>query len=156
MIRMFMRFLSISDRAPMVNVYSFSAGAVHAQARSLLSGKTPGVSVSEPLPRLKKQLLILGLILVSIAAGQAATYTWDANGATVPNPSDGNGTWSTASRWWNGAANVTWTDGNEAVIGIGSGTAGAYSINVGAAVIATNLTFNAPGSYTLTNSFRVS
>src|SRR2546423_5865910 len=47
--------------------------------------------------------LALGGILLSIAAVQAGTLSWDAN--TNGAPSDGSGTWH-VNPWWNGLADV--------------------------------------------------
>lgn len=96
----------------------------------------------------------LCLILVTLASvDRAASLTWDANGVTSPNPTDGSGTWWTANDWWNGSANVsgTWkASGPDSAI-FGAGTAGTYGINLGGGDHhASHLTFNTPG-YTLTN-----
>src|SRR5258706_1753723 len=77
------------------------------------------------------------------------TYTWDANGASGPNPSDGSGSWSAVNQWWNGAANQTWVDNHGVIFGVG--TPGGYLVNLGGNTIyASNLTFSTSG-YTLTN-----
>src|SRR5260221_4146109 len=77
------------------------------------------------------------------------TYTWDANGASGPNPSDGSGSWSAVNQWWNGAANQTWVDNHGVIFGVG--TPGGYLGNLGGNTLyASNLTFSTSG-YTLTN-----
>ena len=101
-------------------------------------------------------LLLFGLLLVGSSAF-AGTLTWDPNGSTAPNPSDGGGNWDTTSPfWWDGASNVTWTnaDGNSAIFG--SGGAG-ETVSVGAGIVVANITLNtnyilSGNTLTLTNS----
>lgn len=90
-------------------------------------------------------------ILCSAIAGHAAALTWDANGATAPNPSDGSGKWQGSGLWWNGSANQSWGDGNDAVFGVGGGAVGSYLVTNSSALVQPNsVSFNAPGSYTIT------
>src|SRR4051812_23217008 len=75
----------------------------------------------------------------------AATYTWDNNGATAPNPQDGAGTWdNTLLNFWDGTSNSAWNNAgsNVAVFGAG-GTGGSVSI-VGTQTVA-GLSLNVPG-----------
>ncbi len=81
----------------------------------------------------------------------AATLIWDANGSTAPNPLDGSGRWVTANSWWNGSANQSWADGNDAVFGAGSGVAGNYTVTNNSTLLQPlSVTFTNPGSYTIT------
>ncbi|MDB6122954.1 MAG: Autotransporter-associated beta strand repeat protein [Pedosphaera sp.] len=106
-------------------------------------------------------LLAISVILLAASASRAATLTWDADVATA-GAQNGSGSWFTNSlngsttNWWNGSANVagTWTGATPdlAVFGNGSGVAGAYGINLDAAVVASTLVFNSPGNYTITNN----
>ena len=80
----------------------------------------------------------------------AANLTWDANGSTAPNPSDGSDTWNTSNfNWWTGAANVTWNNGTPDSAIFGAGAAGNYTVNLGEAITANTLTFNAGSTYTI-------
>ena len=91
------------------------------------------------------------LFLCSAEVIKAATLTWDANGSTAPNPVDGSGSWQKSGAWWNGTGNQTWSDGNDAIFGTGSGLAGNYLVTNTAALIQPNsVTFTNPGSYTIT------
>src|SRR5260221_679146 len=86
------------------------------------------------------------VMCLAIGETQAATLTWDANGATAPNPSDGSGTWLTASNWWNGTNNVSgaWTGSAPDIAVIGAGAAGGYNVTLGA-ISASNVIFNTSG-----------
>ena len=61
---------------------------------------------------MKAKTALLCLIVVSLTVqANAATLTWDSNAATAPNPYDGGGTWNvTGLNWWNGTANVAWSN----------------------------------------------
>jgi len=90
---------------------------------------------------------------IPAAGSPTSTNTWDANGITGPNPSDGSGSWLTASNWWNGSTNVVghWTNGPADSAIFGAGAAGAYLVNLsGGTIYASNLTFATSG-YTSTN-----
>jgi len=94
-------------------------------------------------------LLGLGILLITLIGGavgsaMATTLTWDSNAVTAPNPSDGPGTWSTASSWWDGSANVTWNSStpDTAIIGCNQGAAG--TITLSGPATAGSITFNAP------------
>ena len=100
-----------------------------------------------------KSALLLSLATACLAAGfntSAATLTWDANGAAVPNPNDGSGTWMSADSWFDGVNNVAWTAANTAIFGAGSD--GTYSIDVTGLPYPSvqTITFNNSG-YTLTS-----
>jgi autotransporter-associated beta strand protein len=98
-----------------------------------------------------KALVVSTLFLCSVLNNQAATLIWDANGSSAPNPSDGSGNWLTANTWWNGSGNQTWADGNDAVFGTGSGSAGVYTVTNNSTLVQPNsIIFTNPGTYTLT------
>ena len=100
---------------------------------------------------MKKLMTLACVTLALFTAGtsSAANLTWDANGATALQ-TDGAGTWTTASQWWTGSANATWTSGDDAIFG--NGGAGG-TIALGGSVTATSLTFNRfSGAYTLGTS----
>jgi autotransporter-associated beta strand protein len=104
--------------------------------------------------RLQRCAQGIAMLLTAMAASQAGatTLTWDSSGTSPAAPVDGSGPWDTASMLWsNGTTDVAWSDGNAAVIGSGNGTA-AYTIALGAAISASNVTFNNAGasaSYTI-------
>ena len=89
--------------------------------------------------------VFLSGILVVSATGTlpAQTLTWGAGGA------GGSGQWDagTTVDWYNGSANVPWTNGDSAVF---AGTAGTVSLS--GLVTASQVTFSTAG-YTLTGSF---
>src|SRR5882672_8800318 len=96
---------------------------------------------------------ILLLWAVVSYRAQAAALTWDANGATAPNPSDGNGNWLTAGNWWNSSNNVngSWTATTPDSAVFGAGTPGTYLVSLGGGnVYASNIVFSTSG-YTVTN-----
>jgi len=93
---------------------------------------------------------MLALAVISFES-HAATLVWDANGSTASNPQDGSGRWATANSWWNGGADQSWADGNDAVFGNGSGVAGNYVVTNNSALLQPfSVTFTNPGNYTLT------
>ncbi len=81
------------------------------------------------------------------------TNTWDANGS-VSGAQDGSGNWGAdPANWWNGSADVAWTDLNFAVFGAGTTTN--CTVTLTNDVMPYAMTFNAgTGSYTIagTNS----
>lgn len=80
------------------------------------------------------------LFAIGTGSVSAQSLTWDPNGNTAPNPSDGAGNWLDANVWWDGAANVGWNNvtnasttaifGNTAVA-TGTGQAGAITLTGG-------------------------
>lgn len=113
-----------------------------------------GSSRLSPSLFLGRNLGIAALVAASLMgySAQAATTTWDSNGATT-GVTDGSGTWNaTGALWWNGASDAAWTAGNDAVIGNGNGEAG--KVTVSGLLAVNTITFNAPGSgnYTLAAS----
>lgn len=69
------------------------------------------------------------LTLLSSPLAFSQVLTWDPNGGTAPNPSDGEGNWNGTGLWWDGAANVDWSDGNIAAFGSGpTGLAGTVNL----------------------------
>ena len=85
-------------------------------------------------------------IAAMFSSAQAAIVTWDANGATA-GQTDGAGVWLTASQWWNGAANVNWTTGDDAVFG---NAGGGGAVTLASPTTVNSLTLNSfTGTYTL-------
>ncbi len=96
---------------------------------------------------------ILGMLLAAGGNIMAATLTWDAGGVSPANPADGSDAWDTSSlNWSNGATNVAWSSGSDAVFGNNNGAAGLVTIASGTTITSGNITFNAAGSgnYTIT------
>jgi autotransporter-associated beta strand protein len=90
-------------------------------------------------------VLFAGAVYQPVA--QAGTLTWDPNGATAPNPSDGPGNWDTSSLFWfDGTNNVAWDNATPASAVFGAGTGAAGAVTVGSGINVANLTFNPPGS----------
>lgn len=89
--------------------------------------------------------------LLAAGTGRAATLTWDANN-TTSGAQDGSGDWFAANSWWNGTADVNWTDMNGATIGAPGGTGGPYTVTVSSPVIVTNLSFQGAASYVVTGT----
>ncbi len=120
----------------------------------------PRFGAAESCWRKARRLLACALaVAVSIAVyfhvGQAdaATYTWDANGA-ASGVTDGAGIWNTTAGntvWWDGLANSVWSNApvNDAIFGSSNGAAG--TVTVGSAITVGNLTFNpaSSGNYIL-------
>jgi autotransporter-associated beta strand protein len=97
-------------------------------------------------------LLVAGALFPS-APADAATYTWDANGAAA-GVTDGAGTWNTTAGnnvWWDGAVNSSWSNSgpHDAIFGSSNGVAG--TVVIGTAIVVRNLTFNpaSSGNYVL-------
>ncbi len=85
-------------------------------------------------------------IAAMFSSASAVTITWDANGATAAQ-TDGAGVWLTAGQWWDGAANVNWITGDDAVFG-NAGVGGA--VTLASPTIVNSLTLNSfTGTYTL-------
>ncbi len=89
-----------------------------------------------------------------VGQADAATYTWDANGA-ASGVTDGTGIWNTTAGntvWWDGLADSVWSNAgpNDAIFGNGNGAAG--TVNIGSAITVGNLTFHpaSSGNYALT------
>lgn len=88
------------------------------------------------------RLLLFSLLALSSASAQ---LTWDPNGATTPDPSDGAGVWTTtssgtpAATWWNGSTQVIWDNTTHAttraIFGAGTTTGLAGAIDLGGATI---------------------
>src|SRR5687768_6703876 len=61
---------------------------------------------------MKPSYALWGILAVSHSTViHAATFRWDANGATAPVAFDGGGTWTAANNFHDGAANLTWPTG---------------------------------------------
>ena len=86
--------------------------------------------------------VLAAAIWASPASGQS--LTWDASGTGTP--TDGLGNWDTtsAANWFNGTPpDAVWTNGDVALFGVGSGTAGTVTIDDSSgSVSASGLTFN--------------
>jgi autotransporter-associated beta strand protein len=91
----------------------------------------------------------LALPLIALALGaQAATVTWDADTGT-PGAQDGAGSWSTSSpNWWNGSGDAVWNNGDSAIFGSATGSAGTVSV-ISSGITVGGLTFNTHAGYLL-------
>lgn len=88
---------------------------------------------------------LLCLFAIGTGSMSAQSLTWDPNGNTSPDPSDGAGTWTTtasgtpAATWWNGTTHSVWDNtanaGTTAIFGAGTTTGLAGAINLGGATI---------------------
>ncbi len=100
-------------------------------------------------------LLVLTLGLVVSEKSNAASFTWDASGASPTAPTDGPGFWSTSNaNWAGGGSDSGWNNGanNDAVIG-NSGTGVGNSINITTNITANSLLFRSVSSaYTVTST----
>ena len=78
---------------------------------------------------------------------RADAVQWDGNGATLPNPAGGSGTWdTTTSNWWNGTSEQSYGSGvtpHDAIFGVAGG-----AVTAAVPVTARSLTFNT-GGYSL-------
>ena len=86
------------------------------------------------------------LVLAAFACGPAhsQTLTWDPTGGGT---TDGAGAWLTVGDWWNGASNVNWTSGDNAIFGNG-GAGGA--VTLASPTVVNSITFNSfTGTYTI-------
>jgi fibronectin-binding autotransporter adhesin len=94
----------------------------------------------------------LAAAVVAACAGTAgaAALTWDAAPGTA-GLQDGSGTWDTSTaEWFNGTTDVAWANSpvTDAIFGVGDplGTAGPFTVALGAPITAGNLTFNFAGA----------
>ncbi|CAN5498014.1 hypothetical protein BH09VER1_BH09VER1_43120 [soil metagenome] len=84
---------------------------------------------------------------------QASSLTWNSGGGSPATPVDGSGTWNTSTAWWsNGVSNSAWNNANNDTAVFGSSNGAAGTIDLGAAITAGGITFNAAtsGNYTVT------
>ncbi len=72
-----------------------------------------------------RPVLTMSITTATSPAGGAWIWNGGAGGGSAV---DGAGVWTDTNLWWNGAA-ATWADGNDAVFGAGSGTAGTVTIS---------------------------
>ncbi|MDD5261994.1 MAG: autotransporter-associated beta strand repeat-containing protein [Methylacidiphilales bacterium] len=92
-------------------------------------------------------------LLLAMPVAQASTLTWDNSGANPAAPTDGTTSlWdTTATVWSNTTTDSAWVNANNdtAVFGSNNGTAG--TVNLGSAITAGGITFNAAtsGNYTI-------
>jgi fibronectin-binding autotransporter adhesin len=94
---------------------------------------------------------IAALVFSATPIVRSATLVWDADPVT-PGTQEGAGIWNTTNtNWTSGGTNVSWTNDplNDAVFGVGTGTAGTVSLATD--ITANSLTFNTTG-YTITGS----
>src|SRR3954463_11022440 len=98
--------------------------------------RTPPVSPFRPLSislsRLTSSLAIAAAMsLAGAATARAATLQWDPNGSLTNPPTNGGGIWSTSvARWFNGATDVVWANGNIAQFN-GVGGLAPFSVTLG-------------------------
>ncbi|MEO5714330.1 MAG: autotransporter-associated beta strand repeat-containing protein [Luteolibacter sp.] len=93
-------------------------------------------------------VLMAGLVAVAMSthSAKAAPLTWDAD-AAAGIQTDGAGAWLDTAQWWDGAANLSWVSGSDAVFGNG-GASGA--VTLASPTTANTITFNVfTGTYTL-------
>jgi len=97
------------------------------------------------IPPMKPKYPYALLLASSLLAAQAnAQLTWDPSGGGA---SDGSSAWLGTGEWWNGAANVDWTSGSDAIFGNG-GAAG--NATLASPTAAGTITFNSfTGTYNL-------
>lgn len=92
---------------------------------------------------------VISTLALSITCSNAQ-LTWDANG-TGSGQTNGAGNWKGTGLWWNGATNVDWVNGSDALFG-GPGTAGG-TVAMTEDITAKSLTFQTfTGTYTLGTS----
>src|SRR5688572_28676824 len=88
------------------------------------------------------------LVLISVLAigSASAQLTWDPNGNVDSAASDGAGTWLNPGFWWDGAANVDWSNTTNAntiaIFGTGTTTGLAGQISLAGNVNAGGLRFD--------------
>lgn len=107
-----------------------------------------------PMTRLRvaRWAVALAYAAATLSGPQAAlgaTVTWDADTGTG-GAQDGSGIWDTSNpNWWTGSANSTWNNATPDSAVFGAGGAGAYTVTLGEAITAGQVTFNAGPAYTL-------
>lgn len=92
-------------------------------------------------------LLTTAMATVSLSVAPAANLTWDPSGGGT---SDGAGSWLDPGKWWDGSANVDWSNATPDDAIIGNGGAGG-TITVGAVTAGSVLLDNFTGKYTLSS-----
>ncbi len=76
----------------------------------------------------------------TVTVSVPATITWDADTGTT-GAQDGTGTWdATTANWWDGSANVAWSDLNFA--SFGAGGSGSATVTLASDVVTSGMTFN--------------
>lgn len=113
------------------------------------SGTTSGLHFASKENGTAAYRPVLAVSFTTPSTPPAGAWTWnggDGSGGAV----DGSGTWGDANKWWNGSQ-VTWADNNDAIFGVGTGTAG--TVTISGSVTPKSLWFNSTGSgnYTLAN-----
>lgn len=97
----------------------------------------------KPNTFLRSLLAMTGSAALAAPLANAATITWDPTGGGA---SDGTGTWTNAGEWWDGGANVDWSDSSDAIFG--NGGAGG-TVTVGTVSAGSVLLDDFTGTYTL-------
>ena len=100
---------------------------------------------SRPLVLFAALVVATGSVLcfASLARAQV-NYQWDPDRTSIG--SDDSGNWNSGNTWAYGGSCVAWQDGNNAVIGYGTGAAG--TITIVGVVTPNSITFNPAGSGT--------
>jgi len=95
-------------------------------------------------------LIVLGTGLAAFAV-PAATLTWD----SLPNnggPVDGSGNWGASTNntnWWDGSANVAWSGGDVAVLGVNTASAATVTLTNSVTVGGLSYSNSSAGIYTI-------
>jgi autotransporter-associated beta strand protein len=120
-----------------VTTTNLNAGAYAIFARLFYDG---GFSVDSPLDG------------VNVFIEASITNTWDAD-SLATGADDGDGGWGGgAVNWWNGTANVVWSDYSLAAFGSGTTTNCTVTLNNDVSPYAIRFNTNAGGTYTLTGT----
>jgi autotransporter-associated beta strand protein len=80
------------------------------------------------------------LVLASGTAG-AASLTWDSNAVGV-DVTDGAGAWLGTGQWWDGATNIDWTAGDDAIFGVGGSIGNGANVTLASPTTVGALTIN--------------
>ena len=98
--------------------------------------------------RTQRVIMIAAALTVGFGrTGRAATLTWDSSGTNPTTPVDGSGTWDTSTaNWSDGTADNVWPNDTASVAVFGADDGAAGTVNLGTAIVANGITFNAPGS----------
>ncbi len=95
---------------------------------------------------LRQFLALAGSGLLAVSSAQAQ-LTWDANAAGA-GQTNGAGAWLGSDQWWDGAANLDWVSGSDAIFGVANTAGGA--VTLASPTTVGSLTFNQfTGTYKL-------
>ncbi|MFA7344272.1 MAG: autotransporter-associated beta strand repeat-containing protein [Terrimicrobiaceae bacterium] len=107
-------------------------------------------------PPLKRGLFWMAAVAAAFILApfsQAASLTWDNSGTNPTAPTDGfSSLWdTTAAVWSNAATDAAWVNANNDIAAFGSNNGAAGTVNLGSAITAGGITFNAAtsGNYTI-------